>query len=140
MDKRLMLFLYVVFFICAFLFILVMDLIKIKKRKSKNISELQYLVNKFNIDTNKLKLKKTCIIIALIDSFIITTVVLIISLIDDAALTIQLMVGFILLFTFIYLFYEIYGRILVIKGCVKKENNKEVKKENKKAKKRGSKK
>ena len=114
---------YIFIFIVIFLVTFIMDLLKIKKKKIKKIGEVQYLVNKFKLDINKINYKRTCLIISLINAFIIATVTLIIFVIDTA-MTLQLLVGFVLLFSLIYVMYEIYGRILIKKGYQKKGSKK----------------
>ena len=125
MDKKILVYIYAYIFIFAVIFLItfIMDLLKIKKRKFKKIGEVQYLVNKFKLDINKINYKNTCLIISLINAFIISTVTLVIFMIDTM-MTLQLLVGFILLFTLIYILYEIYGRILIKKGYQKKKGSK----------------
>ena len=122
MSKEFIVYFYILIFVVVFLINLIMDLIKIKKRKFRKIGEIQYLVNKFNLDINKIKYKSTSICISLINAFIIATVTTVISVID-AAMAIQLLCGFVLLFALIYSLYEIYGRILIKKGCQKKKGS-----------------
>ncbi|MBE6161830.1 MAG: hypothetical protein E7158_06400 [Firmicutes bacterium] len=122
--KRFLIFLFIIIFIVVFLITYIMDLIKIKKKKTKKIGEVQYLINKFNLSPTKLKYKKVCLVISLLNAFIIATVTSIISLLD-VPMALQFLVGFILLFALIYSLYEIYGRILVKKGY---EKNKQTKK------------
>ena len=102
---------FIIIFIVAFLINFIIDLIKIKKRKFKKMSEIQYLINKFDLDINKMNYKKISFIISLINAFIMATVTTVISKID-APMIIQLLCGFILLFAMIYGIYELYGRKL----------------------------
>ena len=123
METLFYVYFYAVIFIVVFLVTYVMDLIKIKRKKFKKIGEMQYLVGKFKLDINRINYKIHCLIISLINAFIISTVTLVISLVD-AIMAIQLLVGFVLLFALIYSLYEIYGRILVKKGYVLKKKKK----------------
>ena len=125
-DVLVGIYVYLFIFVVIFLITFIMDLLKIKKRKFKKIGEVQYLVNKFKIDTNKISYKKTCLVISLINAFIISTVTIIIFVVD-VHMTLQLLLGFVLLFSLIYIMYEIYGRILIKKGYQQKKENKESK-------------
>lgn len=119
---------FIAVYILVFLFTYVLDLIKIRKRKKSKIGEISYLVTKFKLDKNKLNYKKISFDIAIINGFIISLTTTIVALVD-VALTIQLLLGFVLLFALIYSLYEIYGRHL---------KNKEERMINKNKKKKGS--
>ena len=82
-----------------------------KKKKIKNISEVDYLTAKFKLDAKKLNLNKVIIMISLINAFIISIVSSVIMLMPFAIMW-QLIVAFALLFGLIYALYEIYGRHL----------------------------
>ena len=123
MQKGIILYFYILVFVLVFLVNLIMDLIKIKKKKFRKIGEIQYLVNRFNLDINKIKYKSTSVCISLINAFIIATVTTVVSFLD-AVIAIQLLCGFVLLFALIYMLYEIYGRILIKKGYKKKGSKK----------------
>ena len=112
---------YVLIFVIVFLITFIMDLFKIKKKKTKNIGELQYLINKFNLSPTKLRYKRVCFVISLLNSIIITAVTYVISMIK-VPMALQFLIGFILLFALIYSLYEIYGRILVKKGYEKNKS------------------
>ncbi len=119
MSKTFSLIFFLIIYMLVFLITYIMDLIKIKKKKQKKIGEIQYLVSKFKLDINKLNYKKACLVISFLNAFIISSVTLVISLLKTN-MTLQLIVGFVLLFSLIYSLYEIYGRILVKKGYVLK--------------------
>jgi hypothetical protein len=106
-------------FIVDFLFVMRRKL-KNKKKKNNEIMEVNYLVGKFKLDKKKLFNKKVTLICSLINAFIISSVVTIISNIKLKMMW-QLLIGFVLLFGLIYSLYEIYGRILVKKGKYKNE-------------------
>ncbi len=116
---------YIALLVVVFLVTYIMDLIKIKKKKTNKIGEMQYLISKFKLDKNKINYKKSCMIISIINAFIIATVITVISMIK-LHMTIQLAVGFILLFSLIYSMYEIYGRILAKKYYKKTGGKKNV--------------
>lgn len=89
--------------------------LKSKKIKNEEIMEINYLIAKFKLDKNKILYKPMCLYIALINGFIMSFVVTVISNIKLKMMW-QLLIGFVLLFGLIYSIYEIYGRILVKKG------------------------
>ena len=80
-----------------------------KKKKIKNISEIDYLTMKFKLDKKKLNMDKMIIVISLINAFIISVVSSVIMLMPFAIMW-QLIIAFALLFGLIYALYEIYGR------------------------------
>jgi len=82
-----------------------------KKKKAKNISELDYLVSKFKLNKAKLNEEKVIIWISLINSFIIAITSSIIILLPFKLMW-QMLIAFIMLFGLIYALYEIYGRHL----------------------------
>ena len=91
-----------------------------KKEINKEIGEINYLVGKFDLDKKKINYKSAILWISIINAFIISLVSTVISAIP-AHLIWQLAVGFVMIFALIYALYEIYGRILVKKGCKKDE-------------------
>ena len=84
---------------------------KNRKNKDKYIFSVKYLMNKFKLKKESLLTKKMLFIYSVIDSFIITLVFMIISLIEIPFI-IQLFMGFALLFALIYAIYELLGRYL----------------------------
>ena len=82
-----------------------------KKKKIKNISEVDYLTAKFKLKENNLNLDSMIIVISLINAFIISLVSSIVMLLPFAIMW-QLIIAFALLFGLIYSLYEIYGRHL----------------------------
>lgn len=84
---------------------------KNRKNKDKYIFSVKYLMNKFKLKKENLLTKKMLFIYSVIDSFIITLVFMIISLIEIPFI-IQLFMGFALLFALIYAIYELLGRYL----------------------------
>ena len=86
-----------------------------KKKKIKNISEVDYLTAKFKLKENNLNLDSIIMVISLINAFIISLVSSIVMLLPFAIMW-QLIIAFALLFGLIYSLYEIYGRHLKHKG------------------------
>ena len=84
---------------------------KNRKNKDKYIFSVKYLMNKFKLKKEKLLTKKLLFIYSILDSFIITLVFMIISLIE-VPFIVQLFIGFALLFALIYAIYELLGRYL----------------------------
>lgn len=82
-----------------------------KRKKIKNISEIDYLSFKFKLDTKKLDMDKMIIVISIINAFIISIVSSVIMLMPFAIMW-QMIIAFVLLFGLIYALYEIYGRHL----------------------------
>lgn len=82
-----------------------------KRKKIKNISEVDYLSAKFKLDTKKLDMDKMIIVISIINAFIISIVSSVIMLMPFAIMW-QMIIAFVLLFGLIYALYEIYGRHL----------------------------
>lgn len=100
---------------------------KKKKKEVKEFGEINYLVGKFKLDKKKIDYKSVILWTAIINSFIISFVSTVISAIPTHIFW-QLAVGFVLIFALIYSLYEIYGRILVKKGWVKNELQRDRKK------------
>ncbi len=96
--------------VLVFLVLLIINNKKIKSNKN-NISELNYLINKFKLNKNKMNLKKVVLMIDVINAFIIAFVATVIYIIP-LKLFLQLSIGFVLLMILIYSIYEIYGRHL----------------------------
>lgn len=105
---------FLVVFCISYIINYIFDAIKIKKNKLDNIMLISYVIKKFNINKNKINYKKELKWMALINSFIISSVGTFVSCIDTYII-LQLGIGFVLLFLLIYSLYEIYGRHLVKK-------------------------
>lgn len=89
-----------------------------KKRKNKNITEITYLVHKFNLDEKALPKKKMILWISMQNAFIISFVWVFISSLRIKIMW-QLLIAFVMILALIYALYEIYGRHLVKKGYQK---------------------
>ena len=94
---------------------------RLKTRKRGKIIEINYVTNRFNLDKKKINYKALVLIVSLTNAFIISFVCTIISIIP-VKLTWQMLIGFVLLFTFIMLFYELIGSLCVKKGWKKNGN------------------
>lgn len=108
-----------VIFLCDYMLIMKRKL-KSKKVKNEDIMEINYLISKFKLDKNKILYKPLCLYCSLINGFIISGVVTVISNIKVKMMW-QLLIGFVMLFGLIYAVYEIYGRHLVKKGWKNKD-------------------
>ena len=106
------------YFYYTFKMIQVLNKKSTRKNKEKFLFPVKYLSNKFKIDKNVLLTKKMVLIYSLVDSFIMSLVVIIIELIP-LPFAIQLLIGFILLFALIYSIYELLGRYISKKEGLK---------------------
>lgn len=95
---------------------------KSKKSKKKEIKifGVTYLVLKFNLKKERLLTKKMILIISLLEAFIISTVFFVISFLPLNPIW-QMLIGFMLLFGFIYSIFGIFGSILLKRGYDKDE-------------------
>lgn len=122
---------YLVVFIIVFIIVFIGDFFIMKrsyydsisnkgKKKSKNndVFELNYIVSKFKLDKKKLNIKRCLIEFSLINSFIISFTAIVLNMLD-LYFIFKIFIGFILLMGLIYSVYEIYGKLLVKKGCCK---------------------
>ena len=114
--------LFIIVFVFDYFFVKRRYLKKKKKgRKKSELIEIAYLVGKFQIDIDKVKMNILLIVTSLINAFIIALVSVTILLIR-INIFLQLIIGFILLLALIYSLYEILGRHLIKKGYVKNES------------------
>ncbi len=112
---------FIILFIIIFLFdylLIKKTYLKGKKKKNNELVELSYLLIKFNLDKNKLNIKRVLITISLINAFIMS-MVSVILLLFKMNYILKLLVAFIMLLLVIYSIYEIYGNYLIKKGCSK---------------------
>lgn len=93
---------------------------KSKKKSIDQVMEFIYLIGRFKLDKNKVVYNKMAKWCSIINGFIISAVVTVISNID-LYIVWQLLIGFVLLFALIYSLYEIYGRHLAKKWGLKNE-------------------
>lgn len=111
---------FLIFFLIIFIITYFMNVWKYKK--NKQIGEVKYLVNKFNLDEKKLKKRQMILWICIIDAFIISFVGTFIFMLPIDYVW-KFLSGFVLLFALIYALFEIYGRHLVKSGFQKKGKN-----------------
>ena len=98
-------------FILVFLFYLIyFNRKKIKNGDYKKLTEVNYLVRKFDLNMQKIKYKKLLWIINFTNAFIISFTFTIIVIIKGFVW--GLLVGFVILMILIYSLYEIIGRVL----------------------------
>lgn len=76
--------------------------------------EIRYLKYKYKVKVNKHNLKKIAHMVSLANSFIISTTVFVIGLIDN--LVIEILLGFALIFILIILLYRIIAIIIKKEG------------------------
>ncbi len=114
------LFTFLLCFLILFVLIYFVYLGQLKRKKKKEIIELVYLQNKFNLDSKKINARKEILWISIIDAFIMSFVWTFMNFIPVGFIW-QLMIAFVLVFALIYAIYEIYGRHLIKKGYQKKE-------------------
>ncbi len=108
----------IITFIIIYLFYLIFVIIRPKKlQKFKDNMYVKYLVNNYNLDLNKVNLKKLANIIAIINSFIIAVVLGIVSITDNILLWVILSI--VLLIPFQLISYGIIGKICQKKGMCK---------------------
>ncbi len=105
---------FLVLFCIIYIVFYLLDSRKIKKNRLDNIMLASYVEKKFKIKKTEINYKKEIKWMALINSFIISSVGTVVSCLDTY-IFLKLGLGFILLFLLIYALYEIYGRHLVRK-------------------------
>ena len=98
-------------FIVVYLVYLILIINNKKKlAKYRNSTEIKYFKNKFNINIDKIGMKKLANIISLANAFIISTTVSIVSLLDS--IIIVLLLSIFVLIPLIIVVYNIIGRML----------------------------
>ena len=89
-----------------------------RKRKSynskKSLKEIDFLVNRFNLDTNIIKFNTLKWIVTITNSLIISVTFVIVANIESFA--VGLLVGFVIMLMLVYACYEIIGRFLKKRG------------------------
>lgn len=91
---------------------------RLRKKEYKKMTEINYLISRFNLDKSKVNYADCAYAVCIINAFIIAFVGTVISCIPLKLIWCML-IGFVLLFLMIYALYEIYGRHLVKKGWKK---------------------
>lgn len=116
----------VVAFVSSILFFLIVNLSKLKlinsskkkRKKEVRITEIKYLIYKFNLKEEKLLQKKFIILFSLVNSLIVTAVFMVLMIFPYGIIW-QILFGFILLIGLIYSIYGIIGSILLKRGYCK---------------------
>ena len=112
---------YLLVFIAVFIVNYILFVRKNKRfNKNKTPLELLYLVRVYDLDIKKIKYKKFVWIYSLINTFIISTVYIIITYLLDK-LIMQIIIGVILLVLFIIICYGLLGRYYMKKEGRKNE-------------------
>lgn len=114
--------LFIIIFFVDYIFIkrrYIKRIIKKKKIKKNNeLTELSYLIAKFNLDKSKLPLNSLVLVISIINAFIISLVATLVLMVRTY-IVLQLLLGFVLLIALIYAIYELLGRYLERRGFSK---------------------
>ncbi len=114
----------IIVFVLCFLIRLLVFTIKRKSKKGKQNSgigaDIEYLVNKFNLDYRRVNTMSIAGITSFVDAFIIALTLVITTSVSES-IFIEMILGLVLVLFFIVLFYEAFGRILVKKGFRKDE-------------------
>lgn len=84
---------------------------KLKRKNIKKISELTFLITRFNLNKKKLNYQRILFVVSIINAFIISFVATVIYLIP-VNYALSFFIAFLLLIALIYSLYEIYGRHL----------------------------
>ena len=112
-----MIFFNILYFLIIFLLVFIIDFYLLsskkenKKRVDKMTNQADFIIRRYNLDMSKFSLRKLNFHISIINGFIISFVATTISLVKTS-MTIQLLIGFVMMFALIYSIYEIYGRQL----------------------------
>ncbi len=125
MDELVMfLIIFVLVFIGRFLHFVISRKRKKKKKNTKKIDqysiEITYISKKFKIQSNRLNKIWFGTLMSFVDGLIISLTVTTVCLITDNIL-LEMIIGLILMMVLIFLFYEIIGKILILKGFDKNE-------------------
>lgn len=102
---------FLVLFVVLFFLIYFLERRKVLHKKFDSLSELNYVIKKFQLNKESIEYKKEILFVALLDSIIIASVGTFVSSID-IPLFLKFALGFVLLFALIYALFEIYGRHL----------------------------
>lgn len=106
---------FLIIFIGALIIFLILNMKKLKKKKKNKIGEINYLISRFKLDKRKINYKYLILLISLTNAFIIAFVCTVICVLPFKLIW-QMLSGFVLLFTLIFLFYELIGRNCIKKG------------------------
>lgn len=110
---------FLIAFIFIFIIYLIIYFIKLKKNTLSKMTEVLFLKKIFNLKDIKLNYKLLCFIIIIINTIIISVSGTVCSMIKMNYIW-QVLIGFAMLMTLIYLFYSLLGYIL------KRKHSKEI--------------
>ena len=90
-----------------------------KFKKDKKTTEVMYIVNRFNLNTNKIKYYEILRVITIIESIMLSIVVTVVENIDSFIL--EVMVALILMLGLTFISFELLGKYYVKKGYSKRK-------------------
>ena len=111
-----------IMFVISFVVVVLVLMVFNKAKKYKASAEVTYLINKYNLDTKKISVKKLLRDTTFVDAFIISLIVAIV--VNIKSLVLEMIVGFALIFVFIFICYGILGKYYINKGYSKKKEGK----------------
>lgn len=106
---------FVLVFIFTFLGFYFLYLRKLKRKSYDKITELNFLIRRFDLKKKELNFKRIVLVLSIINAFIIAFVATMLCIIPSKnwfQLMLGFMVAFVVLMALIYALYEIYGRYL----------------------------
>ena len=109
-------------FVFSFLLVMLLHILIINRgrktyKEGKKITEIHYLVHKFNLDMRKVKYNNMKWVTTIVNSLIVSFTATVVSIINGIVW--QILVGFVLLIALIIPTYEIIGRHYAKKGAKK---------------------
>ena len=111
-----------IMFVISFVVVVLVLLVLNKAKKFKASAEVSYLINKYNLDTKKISIRKLLKHTMFVDAFIISLIVAIV--VNIKSLVLEMIVGFALIFVFIFICYGFLGKYYLSMGYSKKKEGK----------------
>ena len=106
--------------VIAFVLRIVTYKVSKKKKSGENLMmEMQYLINRFKLDKDRVNTTTIACILSFMDAFIIAIALFLSIRLSDSTI-IEILIAFVLVMGLIILFNEIIGRILKKRGYDKK--------------------
>ncbi len=108
-----------IYFIVSFTIVFLIYVLFVNRKRKvykegKKANDINYIVNKFNLDMRRVNYTKLKWTLSIVNSLIISITFVVVTNIDS--LTFGLLVGFVVMLMLIYSSYEIIGRILKKRG------------------------
>lgn len=108
-----------IYFLVAYALVFVVYAFIVNRKKktytdAKKLTEVDYIVNKFDLDKRKIKYNKLKWILNFINPFIIALTFIVVT--NIKSLVLGIVIGFAIMLLLIYSVYEIVGRILKKRG------------------------